>query len=457
MRRVVRSWRRMPRGERGVVLIIMLVILILGGAYFLVGNLNDQMGKRRDTEQQDAVALAKAKEILIAWAVNNATMPGMFPYPDRNNDGDYDGRSDCPGPAAPAPNLLMGKLPTIGTDAPCLGGVVAVGLDTVDSSGESLWYAVSRNLVATNTTAPTINPNLLNGNTFSWLRIVNAQGAIISDRVAAVIIAPGKAFSDPSVPINQSRAGAAGATNFLDQFTVGAVPYVNSDFDGSYDSGAACPTSFCEDFIAADSTTAFNDRIAFVTIDELMPLIERRVVGEVRMRLQNYYAANSRYPFAAALGDATGACVPNNSWGFVPLVAGGTCTPFPAPFLTGFPAWYPPPPGGSGWQNFIYYAVASACMPPSVACNNPAPNNTFLTVGSTANVRAVVVSRGSPLNGTTCQPEPPPGTFNQAGAPSVSVCDYLDDNENTNGDQTYTAEGAALSPVFNDQSVIVAP
>ena len=310
--------------QRGAALLVILVLLITGGAYLLVSQLNRVSG-RIDAEKKTAAALAQAKEALIGWAVGNLTTPGMLPYPDRRDDGQYDGLSDCPAAGvATSAILLLGKIPQVGSANPCVVPWTALGLDVVDGAGEVLWYAVSRNLVSSFGVAPVINPGIINSPTFPWLVVRDPLGNIINDRVAFVLIAPGPALPGQNRTVPPTPGLPPSAAQFLE----GILAVSNADFDGAYDTGAPClpatpPTPMCEDFVMSEpwpSTTAptFNDRLLYVTIGELMPLIEQRVAREVRQALNRSAATNGgMFPTAAALGYLGNSC--GNPDGFLPL------------------------------------------------------------------------------------------------------------------------------------------
>lgn len=314
--------------QHGAALLVMLVILITGGAYLLVSHLNRESG-RIEAEKKTVAALAQAKEALTGWAVTNSITPGMLPFPDRRNDGNYDGNSDCPASdISTSANVLFGKIPRIGPANPCITptilGVAApyqlLNLDVVDGAGEVLWYAVSRNLVSELGVAPIINPGIVNNPQFPWLVVRDASGTILNNRVAFVLIAPGPALpgQDRTVPVPPALPPA------VTQFLEGIGGVTNADYDGNYDGGVpTCPLVMCEDFVMSEpwpsaAAPTFNDRLLYVTIDELMPLIEQRVARETRQALIAFRNSTGAFPTAGAVGYIGTSCAAGTS-GFLPL------------------------------------------------------------------------------------------------------------------------------------------
>ena len=277
-----------------------------------------------------ARALADARRALIGWSVGaglarsgEAHAPGMLPYPDRNTDPNgYDGEADCV-TSGLSDRHLIGRLPRAGEASPCPDR--ALGVDLRDGSGEPLWYAVSRNLVnhrGGGVSDPSINPGLLDRPpAYPWLRLIDANGGVVtaSDgeplEIAAVIIAPG-----PPLP-NQTRAGLApGPAHFLDSVTVNGVTYDNADSDGCRDAVAGasahtdCPGRTGEEFIlhpdsgdTATETDSFNDRIAWITAEELLRAAEARVLGEMAVVLERYRSRHGAYPWLAPYAGDPGA------------------------------------------------------------------------------------------------------------------------------------------------------
>ena len=319
--------------QKGATLILAAFIIALAATVYVL-KIYDPDKLRLEQDKKTYLALNNAKQALIAWSVGHSYTPGQMPWPDRHLDpGIYDGSSDCVTTTFQY-SYLLGELPTLPDTSPCLdpntGLNIYAGLSTYsgigndfrDGQGNRLWYAVSRNLVRDHETStnPIINPSIINSPTYPWLQVLNRNGLLISSQVAAVIISPGAALS------GQNRSGAADASQFLDRFQIGAAVYNNR--------GYATPD---EDFIVGDDNRnvspndltfvqpySFNDKLVYITIDELMAALEKRVGEEVRSNLKSYAKIHAGdYPFAAALGGVGSTrkyrCVNNNLLGSLPV------------------------------------------------------------------------------------------------------------------------------------------
>ena len=261
-----------------------------------------------------------------------------------------------------------------------------------DGSGERLWYALSNKFHANGTTK-------LNSETLGELTI---SGSLPASNVIAILFAPGSQLAGQV----RDSANANSVGNYLEGDN--AIADTNT------------PT-IDTSFTTAPISNTFNDRLVAISNDQLMPVIEKRVAKDVVNFLKNYSLTNG-YPFAATLtGMAT--CSASSTTGKIPL-SGSNC-----PALM-WPAWFT----ANNWNDVIYYARGA------------------LSVGSTTGVQTLIIMTGRPLGNTQCN-----GSLKvqQTRGPSATVCDYLDDTENTNGDTAYSA--AHLSATYNDQAFIVAP
>lgn len=426
--------------QQGFAMLILVFVIALVLTSYFVSGLNGK-SLERGREDKTAQALVDAKAALLGWSVAHPDYPGIMPFPDRNADGNYDGNSDCVLAGALNYPHLIGRLPSAVQTAPCVGALQnGLSGSFVDGDGETLWYAVSRNLIRTSVAgAVVINPSIINNPTFNWLVVRDRNGQVISNRVAAVIIAPGRVVGA------QNRAGGlAGPAAYLDSAVVSGVPYSNAD--------STIPN---EDFIMAEDMKhvanphpiyaqpyQFNDKLIFITIDELMLALEQRAIREARNALNAYYlasaanAANRYFPYAAVLGDANHACTDVTFAGTLPLNSAlSTCTHPNAGLNAFLPNWFIE----SQWQDFMHYVISGDCSFATPGCL--AGGN--ISVGALVNVNALLVSSGAALAGQV--------------RPSNNLANYLDSIENTDGDNVFDAVGTALSNIYNDQMLIVEP
>lgn len=296
---------RCARQQRGIAVLALVAILMVAVAGTVISAFS-LTRLRMEREAQSTKALAEAEEALMGWSFSHPDHPGMLPYPDRGNDGNYDGNSDCIS-GAPTSVQLLGKIPWRGQTNPCVMPHIGLGVNVFDGYGETLWIAVSRNLVVVPpTTYPPINLALRDSSPpTAWMTVVDATGAVISNRVAAVVLAPGALIA------GQIRAGVAAPDNFLDQFLAGVTTIDNADNSDLT-------------FVAAGPTDIYNDRLRFITIEQWIDALVPRVVDEVRASLEKSRITHGEYPpFAAPAAD--GVCATGTSSGFLPLENGAGC------------------------------------------------------------------------------------------------------------------------------------
>lgn len=293
--------------QKGAALILVTFIIALASSFYLL-KIYDPDRLRIEQDKRTYIELNQAKQALIAWSVSHENYPGQMPFPDRNGEPVPNYDSDCNSPASTfSYSFLLGQLPVYGQSNPCTAPQVGVGEDYQDAQGNRLWYAVSRNLVhkyestATPPIDPIINPSIISNPVYPWLVVKDRNGVIISDRVAAVILAPGNPLG------GQDRGAAApNVAQFLDTFQIGATTLSNANYD-----------SADEDFVigqdsrevgALDTSVTkpyyFNDKLVYITIDELIQAITNRARGDAAKLLTDYQLKNGQFPYAANLGAA---------------------------------------------------------------------------------------------------------------------------------------------------------
>ena len=282
--------------QRGAALLIAIIILGLAATAFSIEAFKTaSLIAQRDTNS--AISLADAKAALLGFSLmaSGGGRPGNMPIPDyfasTEVPANYDGIADSGCMDATKSNGL--PLIASSTNMRCLGrlpwqtlGMSISNPSQNDSQGVMPWYAVSANLVDP-TCLSLLNPGILNfsysgyvcsGATLPhpWLTVRDSSGNIISNRVAIILMLSGQPLS------GQSRLSTplGDVSNYLDTVIVPvgcAVPcvpgtYSNADFDNEYIMAAGI----------SRSTAAINDKMLFITIDELMQLLEKRVAQEVK-------------------------------------------------------------------------------------------------------------------------------------------------------------------------------
>lgn len=250
----------------------LLVILVVAGvlAVVLVGNSIFDRQAEQIREQTTQAALNRAKSALIAYASSQM-------YDAYGGVPDTPGHLPCPA-VTPATNPL--NLPEGSTAGECgdtndtvVGRLPWRSLGTSalrDGTGECLWYAVSGRFKN--------NPRgleIFNWDTEGQIRVINADGSLLADKVAAVIIAPG-------IPIGQTRTLAAATDTCPGSHDPAA--YLEADrgasnhtmVDSNPANEPAVSTLIQGGIDPATKTVKVNDRMAIITARELAEAIERR-------------------------------------------------------------------------------------------------------------------------------------------------------------------------------------
>tara|TARA_R110002072_G_C7960630_1_gene533859 strand:- start:946 stop:4338 length:3393 start_codon:yes stop_codon:yes gene_type:complete len=253
--------------QKGAVLLLFALLLLIGSTYSLVSKLNSDTNfyVRQSKETQESLRLAK--QALIAYALSFPEIdalsgtdkingPGYLPCPDINNNGSAGGTCSSGG------NTTIGRFPNNTLET----------ADLRDSSGSRLWYALSDNFRNSAGLEP------LNSETPGQLTVDG------NNDIVAVVIAPGAPVG------NQNRNPAD--TNILTEIA-NYLETENNDLDLSFIS--VDPSSI--DF------TDFNDRLVSITRQELMEQIEKRVLGEAKIFLETYKTTYGAYPWLSSFAD----------------------------------------------------------------------------------------------------------------------------------------------------------
>lgn len=427
------------KNQQGLALLILVILIILAfAAYSLSGLSLNQV--KADRIKETRIALKKAKQALIAYAVNFTEIspalppasrgPGYFICPDTNNDGF--GEGGCNGGGIGT----IGRLPW---------RTLKVG-DLRDSANERLWYAVSENFdnritpFRPNPPYPANTPKVLNTETIGNITIRDQSNNIIYDgatidAAVAVIIAPGEALTrDDGVVQNRSAANVNTAINYLDIDVASAED--NAAFLQGVLGGAVNDGFIQGEIKNAAGDVIVNDQIIVITYGEIMEQVHKRVSREISNVINNYFAICNDYP-EAALFDATGVgpfnSVALSQQGVLPV---GVALPvnWNTACAAGIslPAWIQ----GEDWHMNTYYqysytkADPLALPAPVLAANcvqgaAALPAVTCLTVNNTAppinDKRALIIFAGRALAGA-----------GQVRTAAAGMSDYFENENNDN-------------------------
>ena len=399
----------------GAILIVLLVGLLAVSSSLLLGMA--QANRQKQSHQQvTAETLAFAKEALIAYAVNYADNYG-------HNIRGGTGRLPCPALAKQSsPGLSCGLGKTAFLPALWTRGRKRMDIDHVERFlDQDLWYSVS----------PTYryNPsyNVLNS---------DAQSDLISigsvDNIVAVIIAPG-----PVLPGQNRTDGQPGITDYLEG--------ENADQDLEF-AIAGFETNVRSEVVTAASG---NDQLIWITYSELMPLIEKRVLGYVKQWLGEYYLMHGYYPYAAPFENEDGSCQSGLLAGRLPM-AQGTCAQQPLGELVSASVaksrtldeiWFT----RSRWPDHIYYRVAKACSPdgtPEECISSPAE-----LVVDDVEVSVLLVSAGEAIESNAI------GGMQLRISEQRTLLDYFEWPELLSGASETGTDG--LTDYSNDQYVVI--
>ena len=250
-------FKRMPKRQGGAALLAFALLLIVGTAYLLLTEFNAnyiQVKRQQETRE----SLLEARQALIGYAVlfpeidaltpgDEIDGPGYLPCPDITNDGTAG--SSC----ALSTGTSIGRFPykTLETR------------EYRDGNGERLWYVVS-DIFRNNPKRIPLNSETARDDTGE----MSVNGI---EHIAAVIFSPGVPQTG-----QQRENDENDYTNYLEAIFT--------------DSNATIAPANSDDFI-------------LLTTDELMQAVEKRVLGEVKLMLDDYIAQHNAYPWLAPFAD----------------------------------------------------------------------------------------------------------------------------------------------------------
>jgi len=281
--------------QSGVALIIFLTILILGITAILLSELNTRHDLMLEDQAQTRRALIQAKEALIGYAASyydydeQQGMYGFLPCPDLRINVIPEGEED--GSCGSTDKSSLGRLPW-----------KKIGLLSLrDGAKECLWYAVSgpykqspRTSMLNEDTNGLFNVSVSDGT--DTLQLTGTQP---QDRAVAVIIAPGKILSNQNrTPVNKGKGveicgGKYEPTAYLE---TDVNNLVDDDFEGFLTA---------QDIVAqnSDNSNPINDRVVYITREELWGAIRKRLDFMRKMQYLTRSAASCVANYANSLTD----------------------------------------------------------------------------------------------------------------------------------------------------------
>jgi hypothetical protein len=366
----------------------------------LVFGLAGRLSRQQEADRLTGEALAQAKVALLGYATT---------YRERQGAGnDQFGYLPCP-------DTVVSAIPEGNEESTCgardvtsLGRLPwkSLGLPPLrDSAGECLWYAVSGNFKAGTKT------HLLNWDSNALIEVLapdgvtRLAGSTPTNRAAAVVFGPG------SVLPGQDRSSLAGTTTCSGNYT--ASNYLDTDPASGINNAALSATANALSSViaalnpdqVADVNHNFNDRLIFITAEEIWREVGRRsdfvsrltdpstgVLGFAANCLaqQAIAAGSKQLPWAAPVmlsnyhPDANYVQQSGSLAGRLPNVL-STCAGWPD--IQRF--W-------TNWKDHYFYVVAEPYQPgsPHSLLANPCDFGKCLTVDGEGPFAAVVVFAG---------------------------------------------------------------
>lgn len=293
--------------QNGIALLAFALLLVVGLSTILVNKLETNT-TFYERQNQNTEVLIQAKQALLGYIINypeiNAGVgPGFLPCPDRDGDGDTDA-----GACSEGGNTNIGLLPYETLEAS----------ELLDASGGRLWYVLSNNF----RNNPQLSP-------FNSETVENAGGGTLTvdsnSDIAAIIIAAGEPVDSQNRNISISVANKA--NTLVNEY----LEDDNFDLDNSF---------------VSESGGEFNDRMIYITRQEIMQLVEKRVLAEAANTMSNYFnnpdqdentSGNEIFPWLSSFTDPDVSNFKsslNTVEGHIPYHYSADTNPNSNPFLT---------------------------------------------------------------------------------------------------------------------------
>lgn len=358
--------------QRGIVLLLVVLILLAIGATTLfvgIASNNAVLARQQQRAGTDNETLLAAKSALIGWLVQktdggSGSRLGNLPTPDSLAYGAYSGRSDTltspkclSNSGTGVPGIALGGSGNV--NMRCLGkfpwrdlSLELAQVETHDPLGNVPWLAVSANLIWWEKCLDILNSDILNwiypGSftscpsaagvlPYPWLTVRDENGNVLSNKVAAVLILPGPAIATGNRTQARSAASLGNPADYLDAISLPlgcsascAATYDNADLTNQFiriPPGTRYPAN-AEDASKAGQALSFNDTLIYLTVDELIPYVERRVLSEMSKAIADTKVKTGGYPWAATFASPASytpfKSLPGTSFGLFPFFIANT-------------------------------------------------------------------------------------------------------------------------------------
>ncbi|MEX0959677.1 MAG: hypothetical protein WDZ63_10365 [Burkholderiales bacterium] len=398
---ITASLRVPPRARKLQAGVAATVLLALAGLLvtILVLGLAGTLSRQQEADRQTGEALARAKSALLGYATA---------YPERQGSGnDQFGYQPCP-------DTVVSVIPEGNEESACGARDVTsigrlpwktLGLPALrDSANECLWYAVSGNFKSGT------KSHLLNWDSNALIEVLapdgttRLAGSSPTNRAAAVIFGPG------AVLPGQDRSTVSGTTTCGGNYT--GSNYLDSDTASGINNATPSTTANALSSViaalnsdqVADPNHNFNDRLIFITAEEIWREVAKRsdfvsrladadtgVLGFAANCLAQQALANSnQFSWAAPVAltnyhpDANYASQSGALVGRLPNVL-GSC-----------PGWANVEWFWKNWKDHFFYAVAEPYQPgsPNSTQPNPCDFGECLTVDGDGPYAAILIFAG---------------------------------------------------------------
>ena len=280
--------------QRGAALLILALIIGFVTAALLFNRFSVR-NLELEREAKTTAALAEAKAALLGFAVSFGAEPGYTGHaflPCTETQLTFNNEGSAEGNCGSTHVNSIGRLPWRSLKSPALR----------DGEKECLWYAVSGSYKNSGSSAP----KMLNADSPGQFEIVTQDGTLLAgntpeNRAVGVIFSPGGitgAQNRAPLQGTDSCPGNYNAANYLETLNGVNNAFVNSNPDR------------IDRFILANKTGTFNDKLVFITQDEVFGKLVAHPTFLPRMqvltaKIANCLAANyeTMQPANLVLGD----------------------------------------------------------------------------------------------------------------------------------------------------------